>query len=268
MSGASIFRLCGTTTEKGSTKQALEAAEKINLPGHHWQSAALAAIHAQLGHVEEARTQLVKFVQQAPEISQDPRAKLSKFMASEELVDHLLDGLRKAGLEIEGDVAAEPEAAAVPESRQPFVGREVEYDKLVARLSDLADGAGSQAGGHPLRFPQVSRFFHRICTVFPGDSHFWAAGRRYVPGPPHHREVPRRVQDPRVEPVHGVGLIARAQELVFRDEREREPVSGSQDVVRRIGASLRFRVSPRWSGERLSKSRAPAPAWCAVASTP
>ena len=74
---------------KGEYEQALEAAEKINLPGHHWWSAALAAIHAQLGHAEEARTQLVKFVQQAPEISQDPRTGLSKWIASEELVDHL-----------------------------------------------------------------------------------------------------------------------------------------------------------------------------------
>ena len=144
---------------KGEYAQALEAAERINLPDHLWQSAALAAIHAQLGHVEEARTQLAKFVQQAPEISRNPGAEISTFLASEELVDHFLDGLRKAGLEFEGDGESAPEAThkaapavAVPsESRQPFVGRQAEYDKLVARLDALAGGTGTLVllGGEP-----------------------------------------------------------------------------------------------------------------------
>ena len=54
--GRLYFRFVWDPYRKGEYEQTLEAAEKINLPGHHWQNAALAAIHAQLGHVEEART--------------------------------------------------------------------------------------------------------------------------------------------------------------------------------------------------------------------
>lgn len=85
---------------KGEYEQALEAAEKINMPGHLWESAALAMINAQLGRTEAARKHLKTFTELAPDVARNPRAEFSKWYFSEEFVEHLVDGLRKAGLEV------------------------------------------------------------------------------------------------------------------------------------------------------------------------
>ena len=135
---------------KREYEQALAAAEKINMPGHFPVSSALAAINAQLGRSEAARKHLETFLQLAPpDVAGNMRAEWSKWQVSEELVEHLLDGLRKAGLDVDGD--GETTAPAAPETRQPFVGRQVEQDKLAARLDDVSQGRGALAliGGEP-----------------------------------------------------------------------------------------------------------------------
>ena len=134
---------------KREYEQALAAAEKINMPGHFMESGALAAINARLGRSEAARKHLETFLQLAPDVARNPRAEFSKWWVSEEFVEHLVDGLRKAGLDIDGD--GETTAPAAPETRQPFVGRQVEQDKLAARLDDVSQGRGALAliGGEP-----------------------------------------------------------------------------------------------------------------------
>ena len=87
----------------GAYEQALEAAEKINMPGHLWESGALAMINAQLGRTEAARKHLKTFTELAPDVARNLRAEFSKWYFSEELVAHLVDGLRKAGLDVAGD---------------------------------------------------------------------------------------------------------------------------------------------------------------------
>ena len=130
-------------------ERALEAAEKINMPGHFWVSADLAAINAQLGRSEAARKHLKTFVELAPDVAKNVRAEFSKSLASAELVEHFVDGLRKAGLDVDGD--GETAAPASAETRQPFVGRQAEQDKLAARLVDVSQGRGALAliGGEP-----------------------------------------------------------------------------------------------------------------------
>ena len=134
---------------KGEYEQALEAAEKVNMPGHLWVSATLAAINAQLGRTEAARRHLNTFVELAPDVARNVRAEWSKWLFSEELVEHIVDGLRKAGLDVDGD--GETAAPASAETRQPFVGRQAEQDKLAARLVDVSQGRGALAliGGEP-----------------------------------------------------------------------------------------------------------------------
>ena len=134
---------------KREYEQALEAAEKINMPGHLWASAELAAIHAQLGRTEAARKHLKTFLELAPDVARNVRAEISKWHVSEELVEHFVDGWRKAGLEVDGD--SETPAPAAPGTRQPFVGRQAEQDKLAARLVDASQGRGALAliGGEP-----------------------------------------------------------------------------------------------------------------------
>ena len=87
---------------KREYEQALEAAEKINMPGHFWVSADLAAIHAQLGRAEAARKHLKTFLELAPDYARNFRVEGLKWFVSEELVEHFLDGLRKAGLAVDG----------------------------------------------------------------------------------------------------------------------------------------------------------------------
>ena len=71
------------------------------MPGYPWASGALAAIHAQLGQTEAARKHLNTFVELAPDVARNARAEWSKWIVSGEFVEHLVDGLRKAGLEVE-----------------------------------------------------------------------------------------------------------------------------------------------------------------------
>ena len=134
---------------KREYEQALEAAEKINMPGHLWVSAELAAIHAQLGRTEAARKHLKTFLELAPDVARNVRAEISKWHVSEELVEHFVDGWRKAGLDVDGD--SETTAPASAETWQPFVGRQAEQDKLAARLDDVSQGRGALAliGGEP-----------------------------------------------------------------------------------------------------------------------
>ena len=134
---------------KREYEQALEAAEKVNMPGYSWVSASLAAIHAQLGQTEAARKHLKTFLELAPDVARNVRAEISKWWVSEELVEDYVDGLRKAGLDVDGD--GETAAPASAETRQPFVGRQAEQDKLAARLDDVSQGRGALAliGGEP-----------------------------------------------------------------------------------------------------------------------
>ncbi len=84
---------------KGEYEEALAEAQKIsvrNLPIVH---ANLAATYGQLGREDEARGALADLLRQDPDFSKHPRDELGKFFASEDLIDHVQDGLRKAGLE-------------------------------------------------------------------------------------------------------------------------------------------------------------------------
>ena len=82
-------------------EQALEAAEKVNMPGHYPLHADLAIVNAQLGRMEEARKHLKTLVELAPDTARNYPAEMSKWYFSDELVEHKLEGLRKAGLDVD-----------------------------------------------------------------------------------------------------------------------------------------------------------------------
>jgi hypothetical protein len=73
------------------------------MPGHHVLNSDLALINAQLGRTEAARKHLKTFIELAPDAARNIRAELWKWYFSEEIVEHKLDGLRKAGLDVDGD---------------------------------------------------------------------------------------------------------------------------------------------------------------------
>ena len=60
----------------------------------------MAAVYGQLGRTSEASEALEKVNELKPSVVTDSREELSKDMHVEEWVEHLIDGLRKAGLDV------------------------------------------------------------------------------------------------------------------------------------------------------------------------
>ena len=79
--------------------EALEATVRMNMPGFYHAHAARAAALGQLGRSEEARKALQDLLTLRPSFAAEARREYSKWYGSEQ-VEHMLDGLRKAGLEI------------------------------------------------------------------------------------------------------------------------------------------------------------------------
>jgi TolB-like protein/class 3 adenylate cyclase len=80
---------------------ALASALKVNMPTYHWPYVYLAAAYGQLGEEEHARSALRELHALWPNFGAIAREEMGKWLDAE-LTEHLLDGLRKAGLEIAG----------------------------------------------------------------------------------------------------------------------------------------------------------------------
>ena len=84
---------------QGDYRGALGAALKINLPGSWGTNFVLAAAYGQLGEREAAGKAVRGLLALRPDFAVVAREELGKWF-DVELVEHLIDGLRKAGLEI------------------------------------------------------------------------------------------------------------------------------------------------------------------------
>jgi TolB-like protein/Tfp pilus assembly protein PilF len=85
---------------KGDYRAALDVAEKLNMPSYFYTHAALAAVYGQLGHRESARKALADLLRLMPDFARGARDEWTKWLGEGELVDRMVEGLRKAGLEI------------------------------------------------------------------------------------------------------------------------------------------------------------------------
>jgi TolB-like protein len=101
---------------------------KINMPGYFYSSAVIAAAYAQLGEREAARPAVLQLLAQKPGFAAVAREELGKWFGPGELLEHFLDGLRKAGLEIATEKG--PAAAA------PDLARSAAVDSGVARAEE------------------------------------------------------------------------------------------------------------------------------------
>ena len=88
---------------KNEYPAALDIAHKINMPGLWRTTLVLAAAYGQLGEHEAARNAVHELVALKPDFAATAREELGKWWDAE-LVEHLVDGLRKAGLEIPGQL--------------------------------------------------------------------------------------------------------------------------------------------------------------------
>ena len=85
---------------KRDYRGALEVALKINMPGNFYASAAIAAAYGQLGEREAARPALQQLLAMRPAFAAAAREEYGKWYGPGELLEHFLDGLRKAGLDV------------------------------------------------------------------------------------------------------------------------------------------------------------------------
>jgi adenylate cyclase len=82
---------------KGDYPGALAVASKINMPGFWRTQVALAASYGQAGEMPQAAKALRALLAIRPDFAAVAREELGKWWQPE-LVEHLIDGLRKAGL--------------------------------------------------------------------------------------------------------------------------------------------------------------------------
>jgi len=88
-------------------QRALDFALKVDMPAFWRTQFVLAVTHAQLGNLDAARNAAQELLKIRPDFSEVARVELKKWWDAE-LVEHLLEGLRKAGMEIAGDDGAPP----------------------------------------------------------------------------------------------------------------------------------------------------------------
>jgi TolB-like protein/Tfp pilus assembly protein PilF len=96
---------------KKDYRGALEIVLKINMSGFWRTNLALAVAQAQLGDLQAARNAVRQLIELKPNFAGEARAELGKWW-DPELVEHLIDGLRKAGLEIAPEKGAATPAPA------------------------------------------------------------------------------------------------------------------------------------------------------------
>lgn len=89
---------------------AIDETVKANVRGIFWTNLLLAAAYAQIGEGESARNALRELVAQKPDTAAAVTEILGKWFQPD-LVDHLLDGLSKAGLKIIGEQGFEDAAS-------------------------------------------------------------------------------------------------------------------------------------------------------------
>jgi serine/threonine protein kinase/tetratricopeptide (TPR) repeat protein len=89
---------------KGDYQGALSIVLKINMPGYFLPYAFTAAVYGQLGMREPAQNSIHQLLALRPDFAATARAQFGKTYDAE-LVEHLIDGLRKAGLEIAEEVS-------------------------------------------------------------------------------------------------------------------------------------------------------------------
>jgi serine/threonine protein kinase/tetratricopeptide (TPR) repeat protein len=85
---------------KGNYRGAIDEAVKANVPGFFWTNVMLAAAHAQLGELEAARHAVRDLLAQKEDFAVSGRETIGKWLDPQLSAD-LIEGLRKAGLDIE-----------------------------------------------------------------------------------------------------------------------------------------------------------------------
>jgi len=85
----------------GTYEKALEEANLYRVPGFFWGPLLRAAVLGQLSRTEEAKKELLQVEQLKPDFAKKARYLLSRFVKEASLVEHIVEGLLKAGMDIQ-----------------------------------------------------------------------------------------------------------------------------------------------------------------------
>ncbi len=95
---------------KQDYEKVLEHASRVNMPGFYWVPAVVASVYGHLGRRVEGQAAIRELLGIDPDFARHGRRRLAKWLHVASLLEAILEGLRKAGLEI----AEEPERATLP----------------------------------------------------------------------------------------------------------------------------------------------------------
>jgi adenylate cyclase len=99
--GYFYFAIARNAYRQGKYEDALEGVARINMPGYFHVPALQAGALGQLGRREEARKAVQDLLVLRPDFAATARQEYTKWYDSDN-VEHMIEGLRKAGLEIAG----------------------------------------------------------------------------------------------------------------------------------------------------------------------
>lgn len=119
--GYFYFARCFNAYRQGRYGEVVEGAARVNMPGYYNVPALQAAALGQLDRQEEARKALQDLLKLRPDFATEVRQEYAKWCGPE-LIEQIIDGLRKAGLEIPeehkqtpgGSMAGGPSIAVLP----------------------------------------------------------------------------------------------------------------------------------------------------------
>jgi len=110
------FPLFYDAYRKGDYRDAVAIAFKINLPKFFVTHEALAAAYGQLGEEEAAAEALAEMLRLKPDYAETGRARLENWF-DQDMVEHLFEGLQKAGLYDPSPAHSKPRAPAAGDSQ-------------------------------------------------------------------------------------------------------------------------------------------------------
>jgi len=106
------FSSCLNAYRKKDYRTALDIALKINMPSYFYSHAVTAAIYGQLGEREAAQGALRELLAQKPDFAAAAREEWARWDPRGEIIEEMLEGLHKAGLEIPLPAGAAPRATS------------------------------------------------------------------------------------------------------------------------------------------------------------
>ena len=132
------FSLIWESFNKGEYEKALEHATRVNMPGMFWQPLVVACLCGLLGRRAEAASAVRELRKLDKDIELHARQFIDCWHYSSGLMDRILEGLSKAGLEIAESDADEPEVQA---SRREQVAQRSESSSGFARPAVTGSGS-------------------------------------------------------------------------------------------------------------------------------